>query len=341
MGRRHSRGFTLIELLVVIAIIAILAAMLFPVFARARESARKIQCLGNVKNIAMAFQMYLTDYDRMPPGEHDQGAQAFFDTAPGGGTPQSNCDRSWWLNPYIRFPVVLDEYIKNRDVWKCPSAKFVYSPYCILPGYGGVWWQYLRDHQGQWGSGDNYLGCQLAYPTGWGGDVTDSIAQQEIAYAGTGGYTNTRSFEYTIQCAEDYAADVQLSSMPDPSGWIVVADGGTDYYLSKLDRSMQQVCTALHACGTKDCANCNGQGGSGCGGLSLQERRSLATDPVARGKYARHLGGSNLGFADGHAQWWPTGQVYAAMPWRQCCAYPDCNSLWHQPAKQTLWGLSE
>ena len=67
---RRYRGFTLIELLVVIAIIAILAAMLFPVFARARESARKIQCLANVKNIATAFQMYLTDYDRMAPGEH-------------------------------------------------------------------------------------------------------------------------------------------------------------------------------------------------------------------------------------------------------------------------------
>jgi prepilin-type N-terminal cleavage/methylation domain-containing protein len=57
MSRR--KGFTLIELLVVIAIIGILAAMLFPVFARAREAARKIQCLSNVKNIAMAVQMYL------------------------------------------------------------------------------------------------------------------------------------------------------------------------------------------------------------------------------------------------------------------------------------------
>jgi len=53
MSRR--RGFTLIELLVVIAIIGILAAMLFPVFARARESARKVQCLANVKNLALAM----------------------------------------------------------------------------------------------------------------------------------------------------------------------------------------------------------------------------------------------------------------------------------------------
>jgi len=72
MVTRRRSGFTLIELLVVIAIMAILAAMLFPVFARARESARKIQCLSNVRNIATAVQMYLSDYDRFPPTEHRQ-----------------------------------------------------------------------------------------------------------------------------------------------------------------------------------------------------------------------------------------------------------------------------
>ena len=70
MTPRRLKAFTLIELLVVIAIIGILAAMLFPVFARAREAARKTQCLANVKNIAMALQIYLTDYDRFPPHEH-------------------------------------------------------------------------------------------------------------------------------------------------------------------------------------------------------------------------------------------------------------------------------
>jgi prepilin-type N-terminal cleavage/methylation domain-containing protein len=61
------RGFTLIELLVVIAIIAILAAILFPVFAQARESARKTQCLNNGRNWATAVQMYLTDNDERFP----------------------------------------------------------------------------------------------------------------------------------------------------------------------------------------------------------------------------------------------------------------------------------
>ena len=63
MRLRKISGFTLIELLVVIAIIGILAAMVFPVFARARESARKAVCLSNMKNLALAINMYLSDYN--------------------------------------------------------------------------------------------------------------------------------------------------------------------------------------------------------------------------------------------------------------------------------------
>ncbi|MCD6351947.1 MAG: prepilin-type N-terminal cleavage/methylation domain-containing protein, partial [Armatimonadetes bacterium] len=61
------RGFTLIELLVVIGIIAILAAILFPVFARAREKARQASCLSNLKQLALGFLMYIQDYDERLP----------------------------------------------------------------------------------------------------------------------------------------------------------------------------------------------------------------------------------------------------------------------------------
>ena len=129
---RRRQGFTLIELLVVIAIIAILAAMLFPVFARARESARKIQCLSNVKNIATAVQMYLVDYDRFPPSEHRPEVVDFFNSYGGVGRPRANCWRvTGWGNPFLRWPVVFDEYVKNRDVWRCPSARWSASIWFI------------------------------------------------------------------------------------------------------------------------------------------------------------------------------------------------------------------
>src|SRR5438128_233737 len=74
--KRERRGFTLIELLVVIAVIAILAASLFPVFARARDKARQTVCLSNMKQIAHSVTMYTGDYDEtLPPGAIGMGGQ--------------------------------------------------------------------------------------------------------------------------------------------------------------------------------------------------------------------------------------------------------------------------
>ena len=97
MSKLHRRGFTLIELLVVIAIIAILAAILFPVFARAREKARQTSCLSNVKQIVLGVTMYLQDYDdTMLHNRYYYPAQV-----------------SWYD--------VVQPYIKNDQILKCPS----------------------------------------------------------------------------------------------------------------------------------------------------------------------------------------------------------------------------
>jgi len=100
-------GFTLIELLVVIAIIAILAAILFPVFAQAREKARQSTCLSNTKQLGLALQMYVEDYD-----------ETFFLTSPQ-TWPDVNANMELKRNPVL----ILSPYTKNDKIWKCPSAK--------------------------------------------------------------------------------------------------------------------------------------------------------------------------------------------------------------------------
>jgi prepilin-type N-terminal cleavage/methylation domain-containing protein len=186
----RRKGFTLIELLVVIAIIGILAAMLFPVFARARESARKIQCLSNVKNIALAFQMYF----RTTTARRTSTARAHATSTriPGGFHPTSSdgyCNRLPFGNPYLRWPVILDEYIKNRDVWRCPSAEWHSGANWIVGAPNGNWLAWLQSHEGMWGRNqsdpDCYGGpCCVGWPAGWGGAVSDSITQRALAADG-------------------------------------------------------------------------------------------------------------------------------------------------------------
>jgi len=97
------RGFTLIELLVVIAIIAILAAILFPVFAKAREKARQSSCLSNVRQMTTAIMSYLQDYDEVLPLAGYWPMSGAYQTAP------------FWDE-------LLMPYIKNDQIFRCPSG---------------------------------------------------------------------------------------------------------------------------------------------------------------------------------------------------------------------------
>ncbi len=149
--RLRQSGFTLTELLVVIAIIAILSGMLFPVMTRARASARQAICMTNMKNIAAAITMYVADWDGFWPAETNAEAVSFFDHAPGGGQrrayPQA-CERSYQANPYLRVPVILDEYVRNRDVWRCPEAHILNGASVIIqPPASGRWLDVWAQHR--------------------------------------------------------------------------------------------------------------------------------------------------------------------------------------------------
>jgi prepilin-type N-terminal cleavage/methylation domain-containing protein/prepilin-type processing-associated H-X9-DG protein len=114
MSRSAQKGFTLIELLVVIAIIAILAAILFPVFGRARENARRSSCQSNLKQIGLGIIQYSQDYDEMQP-------RTYFKS-----TGFSNSEQYKWMD-------AIYPYVKSEQIFDCPSetattgAKYKYA----------------------------------------------------------------------------------------------------------------------------------------------------------------------------------------------------------------------
>jgi prepilin-type N-terminal cleavage/methylation domain-containing protein/prepilin-type processing-associated H-X9-DG protein len=113
---RPGRGFTLIELLVVIAIIAILASIIFPVYAKTRQQARSAACLSNLKQLMMAVKMYVQDAD---------------DRLPAGTTPDMViAGESEQLWAYI--PVVLYPYTKSMEIAHCPSDSRGVYPYSYM-----------------------------------------------------------------------------------------------------------------------------------------------------------------------------------------------------------------
>ncbi len=129
MSNNLKKGFTLIELLVVIAIIAILAAILFPVFGRARENARRSSCQSNIKQIGLGFKQYTQDYDeKFPVAISNNNVAATYD--PG--------DLGW--------AQALQPYLKSPQIFQCPSET---NPPVVdttvpiaqtqLPGYSDYW----------------------------------------------------------------------------------------------------------------------------------------------------------------------------------------------------------
>lgn len=142
--KNRKQGFTLIELLVVIAIISILAAILFPVFAKARENARRTSCLSNMKQIGLGMMQYLQDYDDRYPrawggldtagaeGRNPDPTDIETDTSKPGGAFKVNPNPGGAALNYRTWMDYIYPYVKSTQLFRCPS----HSPTADQASYG-------------------------------------------------------------------------------------------------------------------------------------------------------------------------------------------------------------
>ena len=175
-SKRQTPGFTLIELLVVIAIIAILASILFPVFARARENARRASCMSNLKQIGLGIMMYVQDYDEKYPPAQIISAE----TPPGGWQGSWAQSNNVWIWQNVIYP-----YTKSMQVCACPSGQMASGSvieteygvnYYVMPSSGSgismasvnsAATTYMAMDAGQW-----YVSATtVTQPTGYNGYV--------------------------------------------------------------------------------------------------------------------------------------------------------------------------
>ncbi|HEX8833141.1 MAG TPA: DUF1559 domain-containing protein [Abditibacteriaceae bacterium] len=172
---RRKAAFTLIELLIVIAIIAILASILFPVFARARENARRATCQTNLKNIGLAVIQYSQDYDEtLPSHDSNQAGQAnSYDTT---------------LSPYIG-AIASRNGTARMNIWTCPSEAFSYRG----TSKDKTPRSYVLVRNANAGAANTPTGCDVSNPAravgtcgaGWGKDTRGRRLAQIEAPAGT------------------------------------------------------------------------------------------------------------------------------------------------------------
>ena len=176
---RRNRAFTLIELLIVITIIAILAAILFPVFARAREKARQVKCASNLRQLGLAFGMYVQDWDEMYLAGRGYSLPNVFT---GSGTAVVNEYRRW---PYHLYP-----YVRNQTMFTCPTSRLAYDGQDYHDNYG---WNYdglaRRPESMVESSSECFLAGDAAEPYAVEGDYTvcDTYVNKFLSSQGRAG----------------------------------------------------------------------------------------------------------------------------------------------------------
>ena len=312
-GFRPEAGFTLIELLVVIAIIAILAAILFPVFAQAREKARQASCLSNLKQMGTATGMYLQDNDEAFYA-HRQSCPAvcteYLDSSGNLIEPYKTMYGDAGNASAYKYPWVflLQPYIKNYGVFKCPSAPGAYVP-----------------------------GQSSGYPT-YTGFANSGIPAGAKAYGGQNSYGHNDTYLSPAKSLDGTTAapTVTLASVPRVSSIILIVDA--TYYGAAFDAANEsglvtgEFANHLNGNELKIAQAQGGQYQYYWKNLGNSKYSTTASGTPAAAALAdipgRHQGILNCQFVDGHVKAVPYKRVVADVClWSTDAegAHPQCN----------------
>jgi prepilin-type processing-associated H-X9-DG protein len=267
-----------IELLVVIASIAILAAILFPVFAQARESARKTSCLSNSKQIGLGAMMYVQDYDEMYPcNSWDTPAIGVAGhDSPLGVNYLSSTQWPWRIMPYI----------KNKQIFVCPS-----DPARGLNGWRGYGVTNSCSDGDTWGVPTPISYGHNQHLFGYGG-------APQIGVCGAG--------PCCFGVPPDWAVFYQptaLAKVPSPAQTYMIGDYGRGYMETWWINN-------LRATAYTDRHNTSAPGGGATADATEPWRTRFMSSDVHR-----HQFGTNQTYADGHAKWRAGKQITSGEDW--------------------------
>ncbi len=287
-----KRGFTLIELLVVIAIIAILAAILFPAFAKARESARRASCASNLKQMGIATMQYSQEYDEHLYPHRLNGVPNPLSNANGGpydaaGITGNAANRIFWIS-------LLQPYLKSYDVFRCPSNPAAWV-----------------------GNSPNTFAAPGAAGAGYGGE--NSYGHNDLWLSPAGAYAGTSPAPISVS----------LASISRPSSIINIIDAS--YYGAAPDVTnmtggvvnIKTTPSGTCAAGAGDCSDADfaaAQGpqyasywmniGNANWSASASGGAGTLTPAAAQPLIGRHLETVNALFADGHVKALRAVQAY-------------------------------
>ena len=268
---RSHKGFTLIELLVVIAIIALLAAILFPVFARARENARRTSCANNLKQIGLGFAQYTQDNDGRFPMTRINWA---FNVADNDYTPGYVPDRDFGAAcdfKHYGWEHSIYPYVKSGQMFRCPSANQNLPEYKNTGVDNAAWsagiTQYASNRRvtGQWSysvDGDTSPGKDQ---WGWG---ARTAADSQLTFPAA-----------TILAMDGPAGGMSATTVDEEGGWGAADTPAENSIDGMMGTVPHQQTGAL------------GKDQSDWGGANIAPAR-------------RHLDGGNYLFTDGHVKWY-------------------------------------